>query len=182
MEALATTVQSIQVMNQDLVRLDRFNDQFFQQWQQKVLFFLTTLKLAYIIQNDFPTIPEDTADESTTLKDQRTKRKEDDFLCKGHILNALSTALYNVYRNAPSAKELWTRLENKYKTEEVSARKFLIDNYVHFKMIDNKPILPQVEELQLLMDVIAIGGITVDEEFQVGVIIAKLPPKWNDYK
>lgn len=32
------------------------------------------------------------------------------------------------------------------------------------------------------MDDIAIGGMTVDEEFQVGVIIAKLPAKWNDYK
>jgi hypothetical protein len=36
---------SIKVLNQDFVRHDRFDEQNFTRWQQK-MFFLTTLKLA----------------------------------------------------------------------------------------------------------------------------------------
>lgn len=80
----------------------------------------------------------------------------------------------------PSAKELWKRLPSKYLFEEVSAQKFFIDNYIHFKMTDGKLIIFQVDSLQLYMN--DHGSIKVDEEFQVWVIISKLLPSQNNYK
>lgn len=65
-------MQSIQVKNQDFVRLDRFDDKNFTYRQQKILFFLTTLKLAYILE----AILNPTSKESVELKEKRTKRKE----------------------------------------------------------------------------------------------------------
>lgn len=92
-------------MNQDLVRLDRFDGRFFVQWQQKIKFFLTTLKLAYILEDNLPPIPPEKNDDSDEIKRNRVKRIEDDFLCKGHILNALSKNLYNIYRQTSTAKK-----------------------------------------------------------------------------
>lgn len=112
MEALS----SIKVMNQDFIRHDLFDDKNFIRWQQK-MFFLTTMKLAYIVEDDLEDIPEPSPEDNAELKEKQMKRKEDDFLCKGHILNALSNPIYDVYRMSSSTKELWMSLETKYKIE-----------------------------------------------------------------
>ncbi|KAH6809528.1 hypothetical protein C2S51_027311 [Perilla frutescens var. frutescens] len=52
------------------------------------------------------------------LKPQRQKHKDDDFLCRGHILNALSDSVYSVHQSIESAKELWNTLDAKYDIEE----------------------------------------------------------------
>lgn len=74
------------------------------------------MKLAYILDDDLEVIPDPTLEKSAELEE---KQKEDDFLCKGQILNVLSNFIYDVYRAFPSAKDLWKSLETKYKIEEV---------------------------------------------------------------
>ena len=45
---------AIKFMHQDLVRLDSFNGSNFREWQQKVLFLLTSLKAASILTGPCP--------------------------------------------------------------------------------------------------------------------------------
>lgn len=181
-----TVTSSIRVMNQDLARLDRFDGHNFTRWQEKVLFFLTTIKLSYILGDDLPSIPDEKEDDTDECKkklhEARQKRKEDDFLCRGHILNALSDSVYNGHRAIETAKELWVTLDNKYRIEEASNQKFLIGNYFDFKMNDSKSVLTQVHELQSIVNNLKNAEITLPEAFQVGAIIAKLPTSWNGYK
>ncbi|OVA02955.1 hypothetical protein BVC80_8781g14 [Macleaya cordata] len=51
---------------------------------------------------------------------ERMNGKEEEFLCCGHILNALSSPIYTAHRHIQTAKELWTTLQEKYRIEEVS--------------------------------------------------------------
>ena len=76
-----------------------------------MLFLLTTLSIAYVISTPRP---EDKDDE--TLEEMRKKNKwdNDDFICRGHILNGMVDSLFDVYQNVESAKELWNILEGKY--------------------------------------------------------------------
>ncbi|KAI9156333.1 hypothetical protein LWI28_004494 [Acer negundo] len=104
-------------MNQDLIHRERFDGENFTRWQEKVKFFLTAFHLAHILEDDLETIPEEKADDSKKLKEKRKKRKEEDYLCTGHILNALGHTVYNAYRNIGTIKELWTVLDNKRKSE-----------------------------------------------------------------
>jgi len=83
-----TVAQSIQVMSQDLIRLDRFDGGNFTRWQEKVMFFLTSLKLAYILDDNLEQIPEPTPEDTEEIRQKRVKRKEDEFMCRGHILNS----------------------------------------------------------------------------------------------
>ncbi|XP_073121784.1 uncharacterized protein [Henckelia pumila] len=181
-----SVAQSIQVMNQNLFRLDRFNGHNFMRWQEKVMFFLTTIKLSYILNDDLAPIPNDDATDDAKrkeeLKAQRQKRKVDDFLCQGHILNSLSESVYSAHKTIETSKELWLALENKYRIEEASNQKFLIGNYFDFKMIEGKPFLDQVHDLQLIVSNLKNAEITLPEPFQVGAIIIKLPYSWNGYK
>ncbi|KAK3411715.1 hypothetical protein EUGRSUZ_I00455 [Eucalyptus grandis] len=81
-----------------------------------------------------------------------------------------------------STREIWNALEFKYKVEEQDTNKYLIAKYFDFKLIDTKPLLEQVHELQMLVNKICTFKIDILEAFQVGAIIAKLPLSWKDYR
>uniref|UniRef100_A0A2N9EP68 Retrovirus-related Pol polyprotein from transposon TNT 1-94-like beta-barrel domain-containing protein n=1 Tax=Fagus sylvatica TaxID=28930 RepID=A0A2N9EP68_FAGSY len=48
-------------------------------------------------------------------------------------------------------------------------------------MLDNVSVLDQMHELQILVHKLNDLSIKIPELFQVGAIIAKLPPSWNNY-
>ena len=49
-------------------------------------------------------------------------------------------------------------------------------------MLDNISILDQVYELQIVVNKFRDLSINISESFQVGAIIAKLPPSWNNFR
>uniref|UniRef100_A0A2N9HML0 Integrase catalytic domain-containing protein n=1 Tax=Fagus sylvatica TaxID=28930 RepID=A0A2N9HML0_FAGSY len=116
------------------------------------------------------------------LKQQRIKKEEDELVCRGHILNTLSDRLYDLFTTMTSPKEIWKALETKYKTEKQGTDKFIIQKYFDFKMMDNVSVLDQVHELQIMVHKLNDLSIKIPELFQVGAIIAKLPPSWNNYR
>ena len=48
-------------------------------------------------------------------------------------------------------------------------------------MVDDKPIIEQVHEVQVLVNKMTALSISIPEIFQVGAIIDKLPPSWKDF-
>uniref|UniRef100_A0A2N9HKS3 Uncharacterized protein n=1 Tax=Fagus sylvatica TaxID=28930 RepID=A0A2N9HKS3_FAGSY len=108
--------------------------------------------------------------------------EEDELVCRGHILNTLSDRLYDLFTTMTSPKEIWKALETKYKTEKQGTDKFIIQKYFDFKMMDNVSVLDQVHELQIMDHKLNDLSIKIPELFQVGAIIAKLPPSWNNYR
>ncbi|KAL5579843.1 hypothetical protein UlMin_012285 [Ulmus minor] len=177
-----TTVSTIKLMNQDLVWLDHFDESNFTRWQDKLHFILTALKIIYILDPNFPPLPEPTDGDTNEVKADRKQREDDELIYREHILNALSNRLYDLYTNTKSAKEIWTALEFKYKAEEEGPKKFLISKYFDFKFLADKPLLPQIHELQIIVKKLKAIKIEIPEPFQVGAIIAKLPPTWKGYR
>ncbi|GKA23743.1 zinc finger, CCHC-type containing protein [Tanacetum coccineum] len=85
-------------------------------------FLLTTLKVVYVLSTPMPEFVEDETLEQTR---KRCKWENDDYICRGHILNGMSDALFDVYQNVGLAKELWDQLESKYMAENAFIKKFL---------------------------------------------------------
>jgi hypothetical protein len=170
------------MMNQDFVKLDKFDGSNFIRWQDKMKFLLTALKIFYVLDPNLQPIPDPTPEDTEQLKQQRIKRGEDELVCRGHILNTLSDWLYDLYTTMTSPKEIWKALEIKYKTEKQGTDKFIIQKYFNFKMMDNVSVLDQMHELQILVHKLNDLSIKIPELFQVGAIIAKLPPSWNNYR
>ena len=81
-----------------------------------------------------------------------------------------------------SPNKIWKALETKYKMEKQGTDKFIIHKYFDFKMLDNVFVLDQMYELQILVHKLNDLSIKILELFQVGAIIAKLPPSWNNYR
>ena len=105
-----------------------------------------------------------------------------DYLCKGHILHCLVNELYDVYSETNNSKYLWEALEKKYKVFNVGSSQFATANYLNYKMVDSRPIMEQLHELQLIFQGIADEGMRICEMLTVNSIVEKLPPSWDDFK
>uniref|UniRef100_A0A7N2LHK6 Retrovirus-related Pol polyprotein from transposon TNT 1-94-like beta-barrel domain-containing protein n=1 Tax=Quercus lobata TaxID=97700 RepID=A0A7N2LHK6_QUELO len=159
---------------------EKFNGIEFKRWQQKILFYLTTLNLAKFFNENAPKLKENETDRQVVAVVEAWKHV--DFLCKNYILNELDNTLYRVYSSIKTVKELWDSLEKKYKTEDAGTKKFIVGKLLDYKMVDSKTVLSQVQELQVILHEIHAEGMSVSESFQVAAIIEKLPPSWKDFK
>ena len=56
-------------------------------------------------------------------------------------MNALTDSLYNVYSDKKTTKELWESLDRKYKTEDAGIKKFVVDCFLDYKMVDSKTMV-----------------------------------------
>lgn len=122
---------------------EKFNGLNFKRWQQKMLFYLTTLNLARFLTESAPKLLEGEVDVQAISAVNAWKHL--DFLCRNYIMNSLTDSLYNVYSTMKTAKELWESLDRKYKTEDAGAKKFIVGRFLDYKMVDSKTIISQVQ-------------------------------------
>lgn len=176
----STSDATFKVMNQDFLKLDKFDGTNFTHWQDKMKFLLTALKIFYILSPYFPPISEPKEDETDVVKEQRKKREEDELVCPGHILNTLSDKLYDLFTSIKATRDIWKALEDKSKLERQGTNKFLIMKYLQFSMNDSLPTLNQVHQLQVLVSKLKDLKVELPENFQFFVIIAKLPYAWRN--
>ncbi|XP_060965656.1 uncharacterized protein LOC133034567 [Cannabis sativa] len=128
---------------------EKFTGPNFKRWQQKMLFYLTTMNLAKLVTDDEQVLKEDEKD--TNVINAVKAWKKDDFLCRNYIMNSLENNLYEVYLTKNTAKELWESLDRKYKTEDAGTKKFVVGRFLDFKMVDSKTVISQVQEFQVIL-------------------------------
>ena len=145
-------------------------------------FLLTALKLFYVLDLNLIPFPIMKDEDTNEINAQRKKQEEDELICRGHIFNTLSDHLYYLYTSRKSPKEISNALEAKYKTEKIGTNKFIIQKYFDYKMLNNISVLDQVHELQILVNKLCDLLINIPESSQVGAIIAKLLPSWNNFR
>nr|GEV61498.1 zinc finger, CCHC-type [Tanacetum cinerariifolium] len=121
-------------------------------------------------------------DETLELTKKRCKWENDDYICRGHILNCMSDALFDLHQNVGSAKKLWDQLESKYMIEDASSKKFLVSNFNNYKMFDSKSVMEQYHELFRILRQFTQHCLNMGESISVSSIIDKLPPSWKDFK
>ncbi|GKC52155.1 hypothetical protein Tco_1074900 [Tanacetum coccineum] len=139
-----TNRESMKDMTSKFDKLEKFEGQDFRRWQKKMHFLLTTLKVVYVLSTPSPVWSENETLEATR---KRMKWENDDYICRGHILNGMSDSLFDIYQNVESAKALWESLESKYMAEDASAKKFLVSNFMNYKMVDTRPVMEQFHEM-----------------------------------
>ncbi|GJX56010.1 zinc finger, CCHC-type containing protein [Tanacetum coccineum] len=134
-------------------KLDKFRKaRNFRRLAKKMHFLLVPhRKYVYVLSTPSPVWSENKTLEATR---KRMKWENDDYICRGHILNGMSDSLFDIYQNVESAKALWESLESKYMAEDASAKKFLYTQH----------------------------NLMMDEAISVAVIIDKLPPSWKEFK
>ncbi|XP_010521498.1 PREDICTED: uncharacterized protein LOC104800401 [Tarenaya hassleriana] len=170
---------SVRDLTLDFHKLEKFEGVAFRRWQKKMKFLLTTLHVVYVISTPRP---EENEEEKLAQARTRNKWDNDNYVCCGHILNGMSDALFDVYQNIETAKELWSKLEEKYMSEDASSKRFLVSEFNAYKMVDVRPVMEQFHELQRILSSFTQHELKMDETIMVSSIVDKLPPSWKDVK
>nr|GFA45711.1 zinc finger, CCHC-type [Tanacetum cinerariifolium] len=71
-------------MTMNFEKLDKFEGHEFRRWQKKMHFLLSTLKVICVLTTPMPELVEDATVEAIRI---RAKWENDDYICRGHILN-----------------------------------------------------------------------------------------------
>nr|GEY84819.1 hypothetical protein [Tanacetum cinerariifolium] len=137
-------------MTTSFEKLDKFERHDFRRWQKKMHFLLTTLKVVYVLTTLMLELLEDATVEAIRI---RSKWKNDDYICRGHILN-----------------------------EDSSSKKIHVSNFNNYKMVAFRAVMEQYNELLRILGQYTQHGLKMDESIFVSSIIDKLPPSWKDFK
>ena len=135
-------------------------------------FLLTTLNVVYVLSTPYP--PE-LEEEGETDEKKQQKWDNDDYICRGHILNGMVDSSFDIYQNYESAHELWDALESKYLAEDASSTKFLVSNFLNYKMVETRPVMEQYNEILRILGQLAQHDMKMDEAISVSCITEKLP-------
>ncbi|XP_024989165.1 uncharacterized protein LOC112523714 [Cynara cardunculus var. scolymus] len=168
----------------------KFKGSDFRRWQQEMLFYLTTLRAANIlIKKEPPTNPPVGPDGDAPMQIQVVAHqnvfeicRSNKYSCKNYILNALNDSQYNIHFAFRTAREIWESLDAIYKTKVVFSKRFTVDKFLHYHMIDTKPMVKEVEELQVLVHELEFKGMGLNTIFVVSSITKKLPSFWKNFK
>ncbi|GKB33587.1 hypothetical protein Tco_0872988 [Tanacetum coccineum] len=155
-------VAAMKHMASNFAKLDKFEGVDFRRWQKKMHFLLSSMSVVYV----FTTLmPEDGGDDATVEQiRKRAKWDNDDYICRGLILNGMSDSLFAIYQNVESSKKLWDSLEAKYMADDASSKKFLVSNFTNYKMTDSRPVMKQYNELLNILERFTQHKMNMDEE------------------
>ncbi|GJV46058.1 zinc finger, CCHC-type containing protein [Tanacetum coccineum] len=79
---------TVKDMTRNFGKLDKFKGHDFRRWQKKMHFLLTMLKVVYVLTTPMPELLEDAIVEAIRIM---AKWENDDYICRGHILNDSSS-------------------------------------------------------------------------------------------
>ncbi|GKF38709.1 hypothetical protein Tco_0118770, partial [Tanacetum coccineum] len=100
--------------------VDKFEVVDFRRWQKKMHFLLSSMSVVYVLTTP---IPEYGGDDATVEQiRKRAKWDNDDYVCRDS-------------------------LEAKYMAENASSKKFLVSNFINYKMTHSRLVLEQYNEL-----------------------------------
>ncbi|GKC20260.1 hypothetical protein Tco_1022410 [Tanacetum coccineum] len=105
-------------MASSFTKLEKFKGVDFRRWQKKMHFMLSSMSVVYVLTTPMP----EEGGENPIVEQVRKRAKcdNDDYVCKGLILNGMSDFLFDVYQNVETSKELWDTVEAKYIAEDAS--------------------------------------------------------------
>jgi hypothetical protein len=102
---------SIKVAKDVKIQLDHFKDIIYTWWVDKLVFLLTSWKIYCVLDLNLSALLEPQEDKYVAVKTERLKCEEDEMLCRRHILNTLTSQLYDIFSKLKSLKEILVALE-----------------------------------------------------------------------
>ncbi|GJW01143.1 zinc finger, CCHC-type containing protein [Tanacetum coccineum] len=132
-------VAALKHMASNFSKLNKFEGVNFRRWQKKMYFLLSSMSVVYVLTTH---IPDDDDDATVDQIRKKVKWDNNDYVCRDS-------------------------LEVKYMAEDASSKKFLVSNFINYKMTDSRPVMKQYNELFGILRRFTQHKMNMDEAIQV---------------
>ncbi|GKD02534.1 hypothetical protein Tco_1177508 [Tanacetum coccineum] len=139
-------VDATKHMASNFAKLGKFEGVNFRRWQKKMHFLLSSMSLVYVLTTP---IPGDGDDATVDELRKRAKWDNDDYVCRDS-------------------------LEAKYMAEDASSKKFLVSNFINYKMTGSRPVLEQYNKLLSILGRFTQHKMNMDESIQEELTLIEL--------
>src|SRR4051812_6211426 len=99
----------------------------------------------------------------------------------GAVISVIGEKLVDAYLHMRVAKNLWDALESKFGETDAGSELYTMVQFHDYKMVDNRPVLDQAHELQVIAKELELLKCELPDKFVMGCIISKLPPGWRNF-
>lgn len=110
------------------------------------------------------------------------KYDKDNKTVKHLFVNNMTNNLFDPFEEQRFAKSIWDSLVKQYGKDDAGRKKCLVGKWMQFQMVDDSPIMEQVQEYENLVADILNEGMHICEVLQASVLLEKFPPSWNDFR
>ncbi|GJY34782.1 zinc finger, CCHC-type containing protein [Tanacetum coccineum] len=164
-------VAAMKHMASNFAKPDKFEGVDFRRWQKKMHFLLSSMSVVYVLTTP---IPEDGDNATVEQLGKRAKWDNDDYVCRGLIINGMSDPLFDIYQSVQSSKELWDSLKAKYMVDDASSKKFIVSNFTNYNMTYSRPVMKQYNELLDILGRFTQHNMNMDEAIQEELTLVEL--------
>jgi len=107
------------------------------------------------------------------LLDETTRKKleKNNKVARSYLLNNMSNPLFDLFVIFKSAKIMRTKLEAKYGLDDDEKRKYVVEKWLQFQIVDDKPIIEQVHVYENLCAEVLNKGMKMCKILQANVLL-----------
>jgi hypothetical protein len=150
-----------------------FDGSNFKRWRELAILWLTAMNVMYVATGK---VPEGVSEEKFNAYDN---------LFRGAIISVLVDNLVDTYLQRKTGKDIWEALEAQYGASEVGGELYIMEQFLDYRMVEDRSVVEQAHEVQALAKELEIYGkeapCVLPNKFVAGAIITKLPHSWRDF-
>ncbi|XP_077215674.1 uncharacterized protein LOC143850301 [Tasmannia lanceolata] len=147
-------------------------------WKRNLTLVLTTMRVHWVLTTKAPELPGHDAPQD--VRDRATKWHEDDQMAKCNILGSMLNVLQQQHVRMASSMDIMYNLREMFGQQNHNARQIMIKGLVSTKMVERTPVRDMLKMMGYLNELEVLGAM-LDAESQVGIVLASLPPSFNDF-
>jgi hypothetical protein len=117
-----------------------FDGSNYKRWCDMMILWLTAMNIIHVAKEK---------PEQFTQEEEQAFTAADN-LFRGTVISVLAENLVDFYLTVASVNELWDTLETKYGVSDVGSELYVIEQFCDYKMVDDRSIVKQAHEIQLL--------------------------------
>ncbi|XP_077232253.1 uncharacterized protein LOC143867816 [Tasmannia lanceolata] len=148
-------------------------------WKRILTLVLTAVKVYWVLTTEAPELHG--LDAPQDFRDRAIKWHEDDQMAECYILQSMSNVLQQQHVGMASSMDIMHNLRKMFGEQNRTARHIAIKGLVSTKMVEGTLVRDHMLKMIGYLNELEVLGAMLDGESQVDMVLASLPPSFNDF-